>query len=120
MMQAAGTWARPCARPCARQVTCRRSRASWAKFLPLILALAALVLVPLARESGEALRERVPETALVETHSELADGLLPWAAALVAATGTTVQAVLIGHSGATSDWSEVGRAPAPVGGDDDD
>ncbi|TFC25684.1 hypothetical protein E3O53_05495 [Cryobacterium sp. TMT2-18-3] len=54
----------------------------WAKFLPLILALAALVLVPLARESGEALRERVTETALVETHSELAEGLLPWVAAL--------------------------------------
>ncbi|TFB60553.1 DUF2231 domain-containing protein [Cryobacterium sp. Sr3] len=54
----------------------------WAKFLPLILALAALVLVPLARESGEALRERVTETALVETHSELADGLLPRVAAL--------------------------------------
>ncbi|TFC38835.1 MULTISPECIES: hypothetical protein [unclassified Cryobacterium] len=119
--------------------------------------MAALVLVPLARESGEALRERVTETALVETHSELADGLLPWVAALVvvaavllwwnyrevggrtsvartpkwvaivlavaalvAATGTIVQAVCIGHSGAAAVWSEAGGAPAPAGGEDDD
>ena len=129
----------------------------WAKFLPLLLALAAAVLVPLSTQSGEALQERVPESTLVETHVNLAEGLLPWvlglvvvaavllwwnyremsgrasaarapkwvaivlaAAALVAATGTTVQAVLIGHSGATSVWSEVGGAPAPVGGEDDD
>lgn len=129
----------------------------WARFLPLLLALAAAVLVPLASESGEALEERVAETALVETHSEMAEGLLPWvlglvlvaaallwwnyreiagrtsvsrapkwvaivlaAAALIAATGTTVQAVRIGHSGAAAVWSEVGGGPAPTGGEDDD
>ena len=129
----------------------------WAKFLPLLLALAAAVLVPLATESGEALEGRVTETALVETHTDMAEGLLPWvaalvvvaavllwwnyrevagrtsvarapkwvaivlaAAALIAATGTTVQAVRIGHSGAASVWSEVGNVPAPTGGEDDD
>ncbi|TFC93894.1 MULTISPECIES: DUF2231 domain-containing protein [Cryobacterium] len=128
----------------------------WSGFLPLGLALAALVLVPLARETGEKLKDRVVETALVETHSEMAEGLLPWVAglvvvaamllwwnyratvgrtivarapkwvaivlavaALIAATGTTVQAVRIGHSGAAAVWSEVGGVPAPPNSDDD-
>ncbi|WP_120339067.1 DUF2231 domain-containing protein [Cryobacterium soli] len=117
----------------------------WARFLPLGLALAALVLVPLSTESGEALEERVSESALVETHADLAEGLLPWviglvvlaavllwwnwsersprkplkwvtialivAAALVS-TGTVVQAVRIGHSGAAAVWSDsVGTPP---------
>lgn len=110
------------------------------------------MLVPLATESGEALEERVPETALVETHANLAEGLLPWvavlavvaavllwwnyrqvsgrssvartpkwvpivlaAAAFISATGTTVQAVRIGHSGAESVWSEVVGLSAPSG-----
>ena len=127
----------------------------WAKFLPLLLALAALVLVPLSVESGEALEDRVTETALVETHADMAEGLLPWvaamvavaavllwwnyrdisgrtsdarapkwvaivlaAAAVVAATGTTVQAIRIGHSGAASVWSEVGGVPTPSDEDD--
>lgn len=114
----------------------------WARFLPLGLALAALVLVPITTESGEALKERVTETPLIEAHSEMAEGLAPWVIALVvvaavllwwnwnereaaapraprwvalvlavgavlAATGTTVQAVRIGHSGATAVWSPV-------------
>lgn len=117
----------------------------WARFLPLGLALAALVLVPLSTESGEALEERVSESGLVETHADLAEGLLPWviglvvvagvllwwnwsersarkpmkwvaivlivAAALVS-TGTVVQAVRIGHSGAAAVWSDsVGTPP---------
>ncbi|MFC5929458.1 hypothetical protein D6T64_19505 [Cryobacterium melibiosiphilum] len=131
----------------------------WAGYLPLGAALAALVLVPLSTESGEALEHRVGENALIETHSDLAEGLLPWVAglvvvaaallwftlrerraksartgaeasvrrdpkwmaialivlALVAATGTTVQAIRIGHSGATAVWSEDMGAPAPAG-----
>ena len=114
----------------------------WARFLPLGIALAALVLVPIATQSGEALEERVAETPLIETHAEMAEGLLPWVVGLVivaavllwwnrsehsdaapraprwvalvlavtavlAATGTTVQAVRIGHSGATAVWSPV-------------
>ncbi|HYO20011.1 MAG TPA: DUF2231 domain-containing protein [Dermatophilaceae bacterium] len=129
----------------------------WARFLPLGLALAALVLVPIATESGEALEERVKETPLVETHAEMAEGLLPWMFALVlvaaallwwnwkerettaprapawvalglaviavlAATGATVQAVRIGHSGATAVWSPVtgstSQSPAGEPGED--
>ena len=113
----------------------------WARFLPLGLALATLVLVPISTQSGEALQERVKGSSLIETHSELAEGLLPWifglvmvagvllwwnrsehkdiaprapkwvaaalaVTALLAATGTTAQAVLIGHSGATAVWSQ--------------
>ena len=119
----------------------------WARFLPLGLALAAVVLVPLSTESGQSLEERVAETRLVETHADLAEGLLPWviglvvvaavllwwtyqerkesrsprwiavaliAAALVASTGTTIQAIRIGHSGAAAVWSD---SVAPGSGD---
>lgn len=122
----------------------------WAGYLTLAVTLVALVLVPISKESGEQLEERVGENGLIETHSELADGLLPWVIglvvvaaallwwnirekraraaatgtqseakrgprwipitllvlALVVAGGTTVQAVLIGHSGAAAVWSE--------------
>ncbi len=113
----------------------------WARFLPLGLALAALVLVPISTQSGEALQQRVGESSLVETHAEIAEGLLPWAfglvvmagalfwwnwnehkatspraprwvalamavLAVVVVTGTMVQAVRVGHSGATAVWSQ--------------
>lgn len=53
-----------------------------------LLAGVALVLVPLSTESGESLEHAVGETALVERHAELADGMLPWAIGLfVVATG---------------------------------
>ena len=118
----------------------------WAGYLTLSVSLVALALVPISKESGEQLEARVGENELIEKHSELADGLLPWViglvvvaaallwwnyrekrsrsvtaeatsaprwipiallvVALVAAGGTTVQAVLIGHSGATAVWSE--------------
>lgn len=59
----------------------------WAFALPLLLALAALVLTPLSERSGESLEERVGGTPLVETHAELGEGLLVWVLplALVAA-----------------------------------
>lgn len=43
-----------------------------------IIGLVALVSVPLATSSGEWLEHREKETALLERHTELADGLLPW------------------------------------------
>ena len=115
----------------------------WAYALPLLLALAALVLVPIATQSGEALEERVGESGAVEVHSHLAETLLPWViglavvaavlfamtwrarrgetggtrpavpgavvlvlvvASVLVSTGTIVQAVRIGHSGATAVW----------------
>ncbi len=134
----------------------------WAGYLPAAVAVVALVLVPISKESGESLEARVGENGLIERHAELADGLLPWVIglvlvaglllawtirerraaatppdtygapvsrpagprwvpaalivlALVASTGTTVQAVLIGHSGATAVWQGDMGAPASVG-----
>lgn len=47
-----------------------------------IIGLVALVSVPLATSSGESLEHREQETALLERHTELADGLLPWSIAV--------------------------------------
>lgn len=47
-----------------------------------IIGLVALVSVPLATSSGEWLEQREKETALLERHTELADGLLPWSIAV--------------------------------------
>jgi len=44
-----------------------------------ICALAGLAFVPLATQAGEWLQEHVKETPLVEKHTSLGDGLLPWA-----------------------------------------
>jgi hypothetical protein len=44
-----------------------------------LCALAGLAFVPLATEAGEWLEEHVKENALVEKHTSLGDGLLPWA-----------------------------------------
>jgi hypothetical protein len=118
---------------------------TWAGPLPLGLAVAGLILDPLSTSSGESLEHQVGHSALIEKHSHLADGLLPWMIALVvvaagmyawhwrqgrrgsrngatsrawvpvvisvlavaAAVGTSVQVVLIGHSGAKAAWSGV-------------
>ncbi|RFA12963.1 hypothetical protein B7R21_08940 [Subtercola boreus] len=136
----------------------------WSGYLTLAVSLVALVLVPISTQSGEKLQARVGESDLIETHAELADGLLPWviglvvvaaallwwnirerrarravstddasspakpagrslrwvpitllALALVASSGTTVQAILVGHSGATAVWSEDMGTSAPSG-----
>lgn len=54
----------------------------WAGFLPLLLSVVGLVLVPLSTSSGESFERRVGHSALIEKHSQLADGLLPWMVAL--------------------------------------
>lgn len=51
---------------------------AWAGWLPLLLSIIGVVLVPLTTGSGEALEERIAETALVEKHTEMGEGLLPW------------------------------------------
>ncbi|PTT16233.1 hypothetical protein DBR36_13345 [Microbacterium sp. HMWF026] len=56
-----------------------------------IVALVALIFVPLAKEAGEALERQVPESAVLERHTELGDQLLPWAIGLfVVAAGQWV------------------------------
>lgn len=124
----------------------------WAGVLPLVLTVIALVLVPISSESGESLEHRVGGNDLIETHSDLAEGLLPWVIAMVvvaavllwwnwnekkaaeprapkwvavvlavsavlATAGTTVQAIRVGHSGATAVWSE-DMASTPASGDE--
>lgn len=121
----------------------------WAGYLPAALGLAALVVVPIATQSGEALEQRLGEPPYIERHADLGEALIPWVVALavtggvvtalellrrrgrllhrgvvvvVAVTavavgiGAVVQTVLVGHSGATAVWSDVGELPAPDGG----
>ena len=47
-----------------------------------LVALVSLIAVPLATSSGESLEERVGHSALLETHTQLGDTLLPWAVAV--------------------------------------
>ncbi|MBO1329980.1 DUF2231 domain-containing protein [Streptomyces sp. VRA16 Mangrove soil] len=49
-----------------------------------VLALVALATVPLTTNAGEWLERHVASTALVRRHTELGDGLLPWALGLFA------------------------------------
>lgn len=62
----------------------RRFR-SWAGFLPFGASVLGLILVPISTSSGEELEKRLPQSALIERHSELADGLLPWVIVLAVA-----------------------------------
>jgi hypothetical protein len=114
-----------------------------------LLAGVALVLVPVATESGEGLEGMVGETALVERHAALAEGLLPWVvalfvvavgvwllgrrsgatirlvpvlaavAALVVVGGTVQQVVRAGHAGSQAAWQDV-VDQTPVAGADRD
>ncbi|MEP7090255.1 MAG: DUF2231 domain-containing protein [Nocardioidaceae bacterium] len=109
----------------------------WAGWGPLAISVVGLVLVPLSTSSGENLQHELPNSTLIEEHSHLADGLLPWMIGLVvvaallvflyrgkglggrglliaatvlgviAAAGTMVQVARIGHSGAKASWSKV-------------
>ena len=113
----------------------------WASWGPAAAAALAVVLVPITTSSGESLERTLGSTDLIEKHSHLADGLLPWVIALlvgallvlwpqlaamrprmwsfprwlvvagavvatVAAVGSLVEVVLIGHSGAAAAWSQ--------------
>ena len=44
-----------------------------------LLALVALISVPVTTHAGEWLEGRLPSTALIRKHTDLGDGLLPWA-----------------------------------------
>ena len=55
----------------------------WASWGPAAAAALALVLVPITTSSGESLEHSLPRSALIEAHTHLADGLLPWVIALL-------------------------------------
>ncbi len=50
----------------------------WAGWLPAGLSLIGLILVPLSTSTGETLERHVARSKLLEEHTHLADGLLPW------------------------------------------
>lgn len=52
-----------------------------------IIALAALIAVPITTKAGEWLEERVGHTALIAAHAEIGKTLLPWAAATFVVAG---------------------------------
>jgi hypothetical protein len=56
----------------------------WAGPLPAAISLISLILVPLSTSTGETLESHVDRTALLERHTELAEGLLPWMIGLLA------------------------------------
>jgi hypothetical protein len=57
---------------------------TWAGPLPVGLSLIGLILVPLSTSTGETLEKHVERSALLEKHTQLADGLLPWMIGLFA------------------------------------
>lgn len=54
----------------------------WAGVLPAATSLVALILTPLSTASGENLESELPETSLIEKHTELGDQLLIFTIAL--------------------------------------
>ncbi|MFB7494122.1 DUF2231 domain-containing protein [Streptomyces sp. NPDC056161] len=69
-----------------------------------VLALLALVSVPLTTQAGEWLERHVESDALVRRHTELGDGLLPWAA------GLFVLAAVVWWAGRSASSGEPGGA----------
>lgn len=55
----------------------------WASWGPLAAAVVAVVLVPITTSSGESLQHALPHSDLIEQHTHLADGLLPWVIVLL-------------------------------------
>jgi hypothetical protein len=67
----------------------------WAGYLPAGLALAALVVVPVATQSGEALQSRLGDPPFIGEHADLGEGLVPWVVALaLVGVGVSVTEVL--------------------------
>ncbi len=56
---------------------------AWGGPLPAVLSVIGLILVPLSTSTGETLERHVARSALLEEHTRLADGLLPWMIALL-------------------------------------
>jgi uncharacterized membrane protein len=111
---------------------------AWAGPLPLLLALGALVLVPLTVKSGQNLEQSIGTRPAINDHAALGEMVIWWVvglvvvaaaswllgrrgspakaltaavavAGVVVGAGTTVQVALTGHSGAQAVWE--GRLP---------
>ncbi|VXC12722.1 DUF2231 domain-containing protein [Aeromicrobium sp. 9AM] len=50
----------------------------WAGPLPAAISLIGVILVPLSTSTGETLERHVERSALLEKHTDMAEGLLPW------------------------------------------
>lgn len=57
---------------------------AWAGPVPAGISLIGLILVPLSTSTGETLDKHVKHSALLEKHTDMAEGLLPWMLALLA------------------------------------
>jgi hypothetical protein len=109
----------------------------WAGPLPLLLALASLVLVPMTVRSGENLEAAIGTSEAINDHAALGEMVIYWVVGLTAVAavsyllrrrgrephraltvtvavvgvvvgiGTVVQVVLTGHAGAEAVWSGV-------------
>lgn len=121
----------------------------WAGPLPLAGALVSTALAPLSTSTGESLEHRLGESKLIEEHAELGD-MLVWfclgmlvvvtatyflhrrgsvtrglgmtlaVLGVVAGLATTVQVVLIGHSGAKAVWDGTAASSTSQGSGDAD
>jgi drug/metabolite transporter (DMT)-like permease len=80
----------------------------------LALALAATVAVGIAQGSGEALEERVDETELVEEHTGQGERVLPWAVAVVVASGAVLALPMLARRRSGSTQSGAAAAVAVV------
>ena len=80
---------------------------AWARWGPLALALAAVVLTPLSTSSGESLEHRVGGSAAIEEHSHLADVLIWW---VVPAGGAGGRALVVAPRGPRPTVAPVARA----------
>jgi hypothetical protein len=75
---------------------------AWAGFMPLGLAAAAVVLVPITTSSGESLEHNVVDTELVREHTQMAEGLLPWVLLLAVAAAGLFAVQLVEHQSSLS------------------
>ncbi|MBC7631591.1 DUF2231 domain-containing protein [Aeromicrobium sp.] len=73
---------------------------AWAGPVPMGLSLVGLILVPLSTSTGETLERHVAASALLEEHTRLADGLLPWMIGLFvfSAIGYLLHLLTRGHN----------------------
>jgi hypothetical protein len=90
-----------------------------------IVAVVALISVPLTTDAGEWLEQRVQPTDLLSTHTELGDTMLPWAIGLAVVAlavlarqwhaGRTRSAIAV-QVGGSPGAAHAGFAPQPWGG----